>query len=306
MKAPFKTRVWRVALFASLAFFVLFLFRFIYGYTTGASEASQEGYISDFFSDLENVKHNYASDSYRFRKFSEATAAAAPANAAAPETAAGEVNVSQKYEKTATIRTRTGNFEKDEQNLRNTLKRENAIIQYEQNAGRKGSRELHLIVGVAPEKFDSVYHQLIAIGNVRFKEITKIDKTNEYKNLNARKASLEITRQSLLDIKKHNGAIEEFVQLQNRILEIEQELQSLGVSLGEFDEENEFCTVRITLAESFEVKISMLHRVKVAFEWSVQFYLLMVCIAAASAFFAFFLLLIIDKMLPSIMNRVNQ
>ncbi len=113
-------------------------------------------------------------------------------------------------------------------------------------------------------------------------------------------------RQSLFDIKRQSGAIEEYVNLQNRILEIEQELQDLGVSLGDFDEENEFCTVRFSLVESFEVKVSMLHRIKVAFEWAIKNYLMLICIVGVAAFFAFFLLLIIDKVLPSIINRVNQ
>jgi hypothetical protein len=94
--------------------------------------------------------------------------------------------------------------------------------------------------------------------------------------------------------------------LQNRILEIEQELQGLGVLLGDFSEENEFCTVRFSLAESREIKISLLHRLKVAFEWSIKYYIMLLGIVSLASVFAFFLLLIIDKILPSIMNKLNQ
>jgi len=52
--------------------------------------------------------------------------------------------------------------------------------------------------------------------------------------------------------------------------------------------------------------ISLLHRLKVSFEWAVQYYLLFAAIIALTAVFAFFLLLIINKVLPSIINRVNQ
>ncbi len=97
---------------------------------------------------------------------------------------------------------------------------------------------------------------MLKIGSIKSKEITKIDKTNEFRNLNAKKASLETTRQSLIELKKQSGKIEEFVNLQNRILEIEQQLQDLGVLLGNFDEENEFCTVRFSLHETREIKIS--------------------------------------------------
>jgi hypothetical protein len=304
MKLPFKKKVGRIVLITLAGFLVLFVFRFVYGYTTGMSEVREE-YFSDFFANLEDVKRNYASDKYRYK---EAVSSYSPGSnqlaVAAPESR--EINVDQKYEKTATVQSRSNKFEEDEKKLRNKIKGFNAIIQYEENSGKKGDRELHLLVGIPPEKFDTFYVDVLNIGKIRSKEITKIDKTNEFKNLNARKASLEITRQSLMDIKKQSGRIEEYVNLQNRILEIEQELQSLGVSLGDFDEENEFCTVRFSLVETYEVQISMLHRIKVAFEWAIQNYLLIICIVAAAAFFAFFLLLIIDKVLPSIINRVNQ
>jgi hypothetical protein len=190
--------------------------------------------------------------------------------------------------------------------LRDHIKNENGIIQYEENSGQRGSRSLHLLIGIPPAKFDSSYSALLKIGTIRSKEITKIDKTNEFKNLNAKKASLEITRQSLLDIKKQSGRIEEYINLQNRILEIEQELQGLGVLLGDFDAENEFCTIRFSLHEGRDIKVSTLHRIKVAFEWSVQYYLLFVAIAATASIFAFFFLLIIDKLIPGIITKINQ
>jgi hypothetical protein len=297
MKTSFKTRLVSVILLSMVGFLLLFGFRFIYGYTTGLSELGEENF-SDSFSNGTDLKRNYASDKYKFQK-SENSQGGNPHPAQ-------EFSVDQKYEKTATVKSKTSEFEKDDKSLKNEIKKFNAIVQYEQNSGKKGNRALSLLLGVAPEKFDSLYEQLIKIGKVTSKEITKVDKTSEFKNLNAKKASLEITRQSLLEIKKQSGRIDEFINLQNRILEIEQELQGLGVSLGDFSEENEFCTVRFSLIESREIKISFLHRLKVAFEWAIQYYLLSLGIVAFALIFAFFLLLIIDKILPSIMNKLNQ
>ena len=63
------------------------------------------------------------------------------------------------------------------------------------------------------------------------------------------------------------------MNLENRILEIERQLQDLGVSLGDFDDENEFCTVKFSLQETKNVSISLFHRLKVALEWTVKIYL---------------------------------
>jgi hypothetical protein len=297
MKAPFKTRLFRVILLSMLGFFLLFVFRFIYGYTTGMAEMREENF-SDLFSEQNELKRNYASDRYKFQKSENSSGiTAAPAQ---------EFSVDQKYEKTATVKSKSAEFEKDDKALRGEIKRFNAIVQYEQNSGKKGNRALNLLLGVAPEKFDTLYQVLMKIGRVVSTEITKVDKTSEFKNLNAKKASLDITRQSLLEIKRQNGRIDEFINLQNRILEIEKELQGLGVLLGDFAEENEFCTVRFSMVESKVIQVTLLHRLKVAFEWAIQYFLLFLCILAAATTFAFFLLLIIDKILPSIMSKVNQ
>jgi hypothetical protein len=305
MKLPFKKRLWKVVLIVLGGFLVLFTFRFIYGYTTGMAEVREE-YFSDFLSDEGSYKHNYASDNYKIQRVA-ADYAPSPSAVAPAQPQAQEYDVNQKYEKTATVKSKSTKYDDDEKKVRDRIKAYNAIIQYEQSSGQKGSRELNLLVGIPPEKFDTFYIEMLSIGAVKTKEITKIDKTNEFKNLNAKRASLESIRTSLLELRRQSGKIEEFVNLQNRILEIEQELQSLGVLLGDFDEENEFCSVRFSLLEGRgETKISMLHRIKTAFEWAIQYYLLFLCIAAAASVFSFFFLLIIDKLIPGIINRINQ
>ena len=84
--------------------------------------------------------------------------------------------------------------------------------------------------------------------------------------------------------------------LENRILEIEQQLQGLGVSLGDFDDENEFCTVQFSLLEGKEVKIGLMQRVKVALEWTVKMYLQIMATLFFLTLFAYFILLGIDKL----------
>jgi len=184
------------------------------------------------------------------------------------------LNVDQKFEKIALIVSRSSNFKKEEKSARAVIVDHNALIQFEQKYGNVGKRRLQLLIGVPPENFDSLYAHLVTIGTVNFKQITKKDKTNEYKELNSKKASLDKVRSSLIDLKAKSGKIEEFINLENRILDIEQQLQDLGVSLGDFDSENEFCTVKFSLGKAEIAKISLAHRLKVAFEWTVEFYLM--------------------------------
>jgi hypothetical protein len=244
-----------IILWLTLGFILLFAFRLYYGYNKMANGDLVE---NQFFRDFSNENKNYASKKYIVKSNNVNQA---------------PLKVDQKYEKIAQINTKSKQFEKDEQLTRNNIEKYDALIQFEQKSGNNGFRSLHLLIGVPPENFDSLYNQLIKIGRIQAKQITKKDKTNEYKQLNAQKTSIEKIRNSLVELKSKGGKIEEYMNLENRILEIEQELQGLGVSLGDFDIENEFCTVQFSIIEGSEVTVSMTHRIKVAFEWTVKIYL---------------------------------
>jgi hypothetical protein len=166
-----------------------------------------------------------------------------------------------------------------------------------------------LLIGVNPTLFDSLYLELKQIGVLKATEITKVDKTNEYRQLNAKKASIEKTLQSLNDLKTKGGQIADFVSLNDKILEIEERAQALGVELGNFDSENEFCTVKLSMYEgATEINISLIHRVKVAFEWAIKYFAIIVLAALVSAATIFIILLIVDKMeiINAVRNKLNE
>jgi hypothetical protein len=57
--------------------------------------------------------------------------------------------------------------------------------------------------------------------------------------------------------------------VQNRLTEIEERTQELGVSLGEFDSQNELCTVKLTLIETTAAApTSWGRRIIDALEWA--------------------------------------
>jgi len=282
----FGKRVGSLILWLLLGFLILFGFRLAYGYTKVIEQGNS---TTRFLESISNLRKNYASKEYKI-KSTGATQSV--------------VRVDQKYEKIAEINTKSGKFEAEEKLTRAKVERYNALIQFEQKNGNKGNRKLHLLIGVPPENFDSLYAHLIKIGKIQDKQITKKDKTNEYKELNARKNSLGKIRTSLINLKDKSGKIEEFIDLENRILEIEQQLQELGVSLGDFDNENEFCTIKFSLNEGKEVSISLLHRIKVALEWTVKIYLQLMATLFFLSLFAYLGLLIIEKM--RVFERLNR
>jgi Domain of unknown function (DUF4349) len=269
-------------------FFILFFFRLLYGYIE-KSNSNAIGNNGDFFSSIENLRKNYASE--KFADYSKMTA-----NQPASQSTTPNFNANQKYEKTASIKSKSSKFEDDKAKTERVTKDFKAVIQYEKNEGKKGSREIHLLIGVNPILFDSFYVEIQKIGTLNATEITKIDKTNEYRQLNAKKVSFEKTLASLNELKSRGGAISDYVALHDKILDIERQMQELGVELGNFDSENEFCSIRFSLYEgASNKKISLFSRIKIALEWTVKYYALMVFGLLCLSGFVFILLLIIAK-----------
>ena len=275
-------------------FFILFFFRLLYGYLE-KNNNNAVSYNGDFFSSITDLRKNYASEKGgNDIKFS-------PNQGATPN-----FSSNQKYEKTASIKSKSSKFEEDKAETERMTRNFKAVVQYEKNEGKKGNREIHLLIGVNPVLFDSFYLAIQKIGTLNATEITKIDKTNEYRQLNAKKVSLEKTLASLIELKSRGGAIGDYVTLHDKILEIENQMQGLGVELGNFDSENEFCSIRFSLYEGASSKeISLIHRIKVALEWTIKYYALMVFGLLCLSGFTFILLLIIGRLnvLKSIVDK---
>jgi len=293
MNINFKTRFWKTSKWFVGIFILLFAFRLFYGYVVTDNNNGND-YSGNFFSSIDNLRKNYASEKFAMK---------------------GDVQVSsniasnQKFEKTASIKTKTSEFEKDEQTLKVKVKKYNSVIQYEQNLGQKGNRQIHLLIGVNPTLFDSLYIDLQKIGVIKATEITKVDKTNEYRQLNAKKTSIEKTLQNLNDLKSKGGQIADFVALNDKILEIEAKAQELGVELGNFDTENEFCTVKLSMYEgATEKNVSFIHRLKVALEWTIKYFAIFVFSLLGLSLTIFLLLIILDKLnvIKTITNKLNE
>lgn len=284
MQTSIKARSWRLFRWGVGVFFVLFIFRLVYGYMASNTTATGD-YGENYFDQVNDLRKNYASAK---------TAMSAPS---AGSTVQPDFSTNQKYEKTATVRTTTSDFPKDESDVRKKIEAYKAMIQYEKALGKTGHRELHLMIGVNPEKFDSFYHEIQHIGTIKSLSITKVDKTNEYRQLNAKKISLEKTVASLEALKTNPRTNTDLLPIYDRQLELEDRLQNLGVDLGNFNTENEFCTVKLSLYEGATVQsISFIHRVKVALQWTIHYFTYTVIAFTMLAAFIFILLLIIDRL----------
>jgi len=179
------------------------------------------------------------------------------------------VGDSQKYEKIATLTEVTRDYDADRKRVDDLISKHQGIVQFERASGLPGRRTLYLGVGVPPDRFDTFIDAVKEIGRNTQVEIIKNDKTNEYLQLRAKRATLEKARAGLEAVQASGGSVDERIHVQNRLTEIEERIQDLGVSLGEFDSQNELCTVKLTLSETTgATSNSWGRRIVDALEWA--------------------------------------
>ncbi len=259
-----KSKIVKSLIIFAISFAVLFLGRFLYQWFNPATSSPGSTYFygnmneeqSINTSDNISVKRNFAS--YKLKSTSTTTVNQA------------QIQNDQKYEKVASMTSHSDDFDKDSQNLRSTISNYQAVIQYENKTGLKPNRSLYLQIGVFPDMFDAFLEEMQKVGTLSSLNISKTDQTSEFKKLAAKKISLENTRRSLLALKSRGGTIKDLMQLEEKLQAVEQEIQELGVNLGDFSVENEFCTVRFNLSEQRIVLRNPLVILWSAFTWTVK------------------------------------
>jgi hypothetical protein len=287
---PFKKRFWKLVFLLAALFFVMLGLRILYGYMYSEIRNTKTD-EQEVFSSFGEVKKNYASEKSSYSK--ESKADYVEQNQGKSDESSSEA----KYEKTATLKSKTTQFDKDEASIRKVVKEFKAAIQYEKKSGNKGNRELRLLIGVTPELFDSCYVAVQKIGSIKFNEVVKVDKTNDYRTLMAQKESYEKILASLNELKTKSGEIKDYISLHDKILEIETSMQNIGVKLGDYKSEEQFCTIKFSLLEgTAEIKTdSFWLRLQIALKWTMIYYTLLICSMAGIALAAYLMLLIIDK-----------
>lgn len=273
-----RTRFGRFAIAAALIFLVLFLIRFIDQlslHRTHPEDAigRHESNIGQSAGIFETNRRNYATS----KKFDGL--------AAGPQ--GQPIGDSQKYEKIGSLAQVSNDYDADRRRFDALIGESGAIVQLERTTGLKGYRTAHLGIGVPPDRFDGFVDKAREIGRNVDIEIVKNDKTTEYLQLKAKRATLEKARTALEELKSGGGSTTERVAVQSRLTEIEQQIQELGVSLGEFDSENELCTVKLQLRErAAPVPASMGRMALRAFQGAIGDYAYLgfglLCLAAAA------------------------
>src|SRR5258706_14057215 len=119
----------------------------------------------------------------------------------------------------------TSNFDADRAKVDALIVASNGLTQYELQQGLTGARILHLTIGVPPGKFDPFIEDIRKIAKNTHLVVVKTDKTNEYRQLRARRETLEKTRKALTEMAASGGSIDERLKVHAQLAQVEDKLQ---------------------------------------------------------------------------------
>jgi len=205
----------------------------------------------------------------------------------------------QKFEKIATLYSYSKSFDKHEKQVRNLVKKNKGLIQYQQRLGIKKNKLLYLSIGVPPERFDDFISHLKKIGSIEFFKVIKKELTSNYSTLLAKKKALIKFQRSLSRLKNKGGKISEFMTLEQQISSIETQIQDLDVQIKQYKISNNFCTVNFSITNQRAKEIegfSFLSKIWMALRWTVQVYVKIVLILFLSVFSLFIIYKLFEKL----------
>jgi hypothetical protein len=195
----------------------------------------------------------------------------------------------QVFEKTATVALGSDAFDEDEAGIRTTLAAHHAVAFNERRSGIKPGRRLILEISVPVDEFDALVSEVQEIGQLQSISVQKRDRTSEFRRLHAQRQSL---KEYLASVRKlrggKQGSIEDELKLEQKIQDIEKELQTLSVQMGDFLGKDSLYHVSLGLTEylpgsRFDRTYALPKRVAHAFVWALGWWLAMLLAAIVVA-----------------------
>ena len=164
----------------------------------------------------------------------------------------GNVEQIRVYERSGQLALATDAFDDDEAQIRSAVTAHQALVLYENSSGMVRERRLVLELGIHPDQFDALMSQLRGIGRLESISVQQRDRTDEFQRLHAQRQSLEKRHATVLKLgEAENLSIDDTLRLEQRLQEIDKELQTVGVQLGDLLSKESLYHVYAELSEYY-------------------------------------------------------
>jgi hypothetical protein len=161
-----------------------------------------------------------------------------------------DVHKVQVYEKTAHLASGTSTFADDEERIRSAIAKWNAAVFSETATGIAPRRLLSLGISVRPVQFDLLLDELRGVGQINSISVQQQDRTADFRRLHAQRQSFKKHLEAILKLREAGKlSVEEALKLEQKVLEVEKEVQAVGVQLGDLLNKEPSYNLFVTLQE---------------------------------------------------------
>jgi hypothetical protein len=162
----------------------------------------------------------------------------------------GDVGQIQVHEKTAHITSGTTAFDDDGRRLRKAIESQQATVFSEKATGVAPARSIVLGIGIHPDRFDALKDEFSGVGQIHSIDVQQQDRTPEFRRLYAQRQSLKKHQEAILKLRGDGKlSVEEALKVEQKIQEIEKEIQTLSVQLGDLLGKEPSYNLFVTLQE---------------------------------------------------------
>lgn len=178
---------------------------------------------------------------------SESTDSADPAEGAEEF----EYDTSRKIIYNADIAIESKNFDEDLESIKSLVKDNGGYYSSSSLHGSKdsSSRYADLTVRVPADQYSTFVESIGGIGSVTYSSESADDITSEYVDIQARIKSLNTKMERLLALEQEAKTVEELLEIEDRINEVQYELESYEGQKKYYDDKVEYCTIDISISE---------------------------------------------------------
>ena len=119
----------------------------------------------------------------------------------------------------------------------------------ERLSGRVNNRYGSFTVRIPAAKLDEFLNQMGTIGNITSKSKSSENITLEYADNEARKATLELEEQKLMELLEQATVLEDIITLESRLSDVHYRLDGYASTLRKYDDLVDYSTVNISVSE---------------------------------------------------------
>jgi hypothetical protein len=190
---------------------------------------------------------------------------------------AADIGRIEVYEQTASLTSTSDTFDASSARIRTALEEHHGRVFKESNTGLAPVRLLTLEVGVQPERFEALVEELREIGHLESISVQKHDRTGDLHRLHAQRQTLKKHLEAVQKLRGgNNPSIEDTLKVEQKIQDIEKEMQALSVQLGELLGKESLYHVHLTLQEKQPDTLArpagLPRRVFAAFLWALAWW----------------------------------